>query len=138
VFESVSRSEFGDLVGVLEGVGLVSLAGGTEASASGGARRAFGRSASFGGGAGFGGTGKGKGKGAGELRLAKGVRGEEVLRGMGVSSDASNTNGDVRAEEVRSIWEREKARLGRDVKTLEREIGKSSAGADAFDGAAED
>jgi cell division control protein 6 len=138
VFEPVSRSEFGDLVGVLEGVGLVCLAGGAEASSSGGARRAFGRSASFGGGAGFGGTGKGKGKGAGELKLAKGVRAEEVLRGMGVSSDASTVNGDVRAEEVKGIWEREKARLGRDLKALEKERGKSLSDVDAFDGAAED
>jgi cell division control protein 6 len=136
VFEPVSRSEFGDLVGVLEGVGLVCLAGGAEASSRGGARRAFGRSASFAGGAGFGGTGKGKAKGAGELRLAKGVRGEEVLRGMGVT--ASDVNGDVRAEEVRGIWEREKARLGRDLKALERERGKSLTGVDAFHDASED
>jgi cell division control protein 6 len=135
----VSRSEFGDLVGVLEGVGLVCLAGGAESSLKGGARRAFGRSASFGGGAGFGGTGKGKGKGSSELKLAKGVRGEEVLRGMGVTpSEGSNLNGDIRAEEVRGIWEREKLRLGRDLKALEREGNKSLAGVDAFDGAAED
>jgi cell division control protein 6 len=75
VCEPVSRSEFGDLVGVLEGVGLVCLAGSAEASSSSGARQAFGQSDLFGGdGAGFGGTGKGKSKGAGELRLANGVR----------------------------------------------------------------
>lgn len=139
VFEPVSRSEFGDLVGVLEGVGLVCLTGGTEASSSSGTRRTFGRSTSFGGGAGFCGTGKGKAKGVSELRLVNGVRGEEVLRGMGViTSDASNVSGDVRSQEVKGIWEREKTRLGRDLKTLEKETGKTLTGVDVFDGAAKD
>ncbi|KAF8232203.1 P-loop containing nucleoside triphosphate hydrolase protein [Tricholoma matsutake] len=139
VFDPVSRSEFGDLVGVLEGVGLVCLAGGAEVNSGGGARRAFGRSASFGGGAGFGGTGKGKGKGAGELRLANGVRVEEVLRAMGVSvSGASHAAGDIKGEEVRGIWERETSRLGRDLKALGKVQGKSLANVDGFHGATED
>jgi cell division control protein 6 len=139
VVEPVSRSEFGDLVGVLEGVGLVCLGGTADVSAGTGAKRAFGRTASFGGGTGFGGAGKGKGKG--DVRLAKGVRADEVLRGLGISASSNApvaADGDIREEEVRGIWEREKARLCRDLKVMEREKGKALAPANGFEGASED
>lgn len=125
--------EFGDLVGVLEGVGLICLGGTADASIGTGAKRAFGRTASFGG-TGFGGAGKGKGKG--DIRLAKGVRANEVLRGLGISVSATAAaEGDVRQEEVR---EREKARLGRDLKIIEREKGKALVAANGVEGASED
>ncbi|KAF9462278.1 P-loop containing nucleoside triphosphate hydrolase protein [Collybia nuda] len=139
VLEPVSRGEFGDLIGVLEGVGLVRLGGTADTLAGTGARRAFGRSASFGGGAGFGGAGKGKGKG--DIKLAGGVRADEVLRGLGISAVAtasSAVEGDARQEEVKAIWEREKARLGRDLKAIEREKGKALTRVDGFEGASED
>lgn len=141
MLEPVSRSEFGDLVGVLEGVGLICLGGTADASIGTGAKRAFGRTASFGGGTGFGGAGKGKGKG--DVRLAKGVRADEVLRGLGilVSTTApavATAEGNIRQEEVRGIWEREKARLGRDLKVIEREKGKALVAANGFEGASED
>jgi hypothetical protein len=64
--------------------------------------------------------------------------GEEVLRGMGIiPSDSSNESGDVKSVEVKGKWEREKTRLGRNLKTLERERGKIP-GVDAFGGTAED
>lgn len=106
-----------------------------------GAKRAFGRTASFGGGTGFGGAGKGKGKG--DVRLTKGVRADEVLRGLGISVSgaaptAAAAESNIRQEEVRGIWEKEKARLGRDLKTIEREKGKALVVANGFDGASED
>ncbi|RDB16817.1 Cell division control protein 6 [Hypsizygus marmoreus] len=134
-FEAVSRSEFGDLVGVLEGIGLVCLGGAADLSSGTGAKRAFGRSASFGGGAGFGGAGKGKGKG--EVRLAKGVRTDEVLRGLGIT-DLAETPADVIEEEVHAIWAREKARLSRDLKAIERERARTKASMNGFEGALED
>ncbi|KAF5386236.1 hypothetical protein D9615_002675 [Tricholomella constricta] len=132
LFEAVSRSEFSDLVCVLEGNGLVSLGGTSDISAGTGAKRAFGRSASFGGGSGFGGVGKGKGKG--DIRLAKGIRVDEVLRGLGTTA----VDLDVREEEVKAIWERENARLARDLKVIEREKERAAAIANGFEGALED
>lgn len=140
VLEPVSRGEYGDLVGVLEGVGLISMGGTADATTSTGAKRAFGRTASFGGANGFGGTGKGKGKG--DVRLAKGVRADEVLRGLGITVSetvpTAAAEGNIRQEEVRGIWEKEKARLARDLKAIEREKGKALVAANGFDGASED
>ena len=122
IFEPVSRSEFADLLGVLEGVGLVSLSSSLLTSVSGSSpskgKRAFGRSASFG-------TGLSKnGAGAvGEVRLVEGVWPDEILRGLGasgteVSPASDDMPVDARKEEIRGIWEREKSRLTKDLKSL--------------------
>lgn len=71
VIEPVSRNEFADLLGILEGVGLVLLEG-SVISTGAGARRVFGRSASFAGG------GSGRGKSKGQVKIANGVRTDEV------------------------------------------------------------
>jgi len=133
VFAPVSRSEFTDLLGVLETVGLASLSSSSTApgSPSKTGRRAFGRSASFGG------AGSGKDRGQ-EVRMIAEVRSDEVLRGMGIdAADVKADEGcDVREEEIRAIWERERARLGRDIRVRGR--GKACAGDhDTFDGALE-
>jgi cell division control protein 6 len=122
IFEPVSRSEFADLLGVLEGIGLVSLSSSLLTSVSGSSpskgKRAFGRSASFG-------TGLSKnGAGAvGEVRLVEGVWPDEILRGLGasgteVSPASDDMPVDARKEEIRGIWEREKSRLTKDLKSL--------------------
>ena len=119
IFEPVSRSEFGDLLGVLEGVGIVSLSSSLLATASGlssssgKGRKAFGRSTSFGAGLGKNGAGA-----VGEVRLVEGMWGDEVLRGLGVTgvSAAEGASVDPREEELRGIWERERTRLTRDIK----------------------
>lgn len=117
VFTPVSRSEFGDVVGMLEVVGLASLSSSlSSVGASGGAKRTFGRSASFGG------VGKSKGIGGQEVKIAAGVRSDEVLRGLGIE-DGTEAK-DVRQEEIRAIWQRERAKLSKDVKTLESRKGK--------------
>jgi len=122
IFEPVSRSEFADLMGVLEGVGLVSLSSSLLPSASssspGKGKKAFGRSASFGAGLGKNGAGA-----VGEVRLVEGVWADEILRGLGASgTDAvpasDDTPVDARKEEIRGIWEREKSRLTKDLKFL--------------------
>ncbi|KAG6844624.1 hypothetical protein H0H87_005481 [Tephrocybe sp. NHM501043] len=130
IFEAVSRSEFGDLIGVLEGIGLVSLA--SDIASGTGAKRAFGRSASFAGSSPFGGAGKGKGKG--DVKLANGVRSDEVLRGLGITAATL----DIMEEEVKAVWEREDARLARDLKAIEREKERAAAIVNGFEGALED
>lgn len=112
LFDPVSRNEFGDLMGVLEGNGIVSLSSSLLAttSPSGKGRKPFGRSASFGAGLGKSGAGA-----IGEVRLVEGMWGDEVLRGLGVTG--AGTAGDPREEEVRGIWQREQARLLRDIKS---------------------
>ncbi|KAG1742909.1 P-loop containing nucleoside triphosphate hydrolase protein [Suillus lakei] len=110
IFTPVSRSEFSDLVGMLETTGLVSSRSTrTEtASPSKTGRRTVGRAASFGGVA--------KGAAAGQdIKLAETIRADEVLRGLGVT-DGSPTS-DVREEEVRAIWARECGRIARESKT---------------------
>ncbi|KAI6129306.1 P-loop containing nucleoside triphosphate hydrolase protein [Pisolithus croceorrhizus] len=108
-FAPVSRSEFADLIGVLETSGLISssiCSSVTSPSKSG--RRGFGRSTSFG--------AMAKGTTAGQdIRIADTVRVDEVLRGLGVA-DPQAEIADPREEEVRAIWVRESARIVKDVK----------------------
>ena len=113
IFEIVSRSEFGDLLGVLEGVGLVSLSSSVGAG-SPRAKKTFGRTTSFGAGLAKNGVGS-----VGEVRLVDGVWGDEVLRCLG-AINANTTTSDPREEEIRAIWEREKSRLSKDVKAANR------------------
>ncbi|KAI0769323.1 P-loop containing nucleoside triphosphate hydrolase protein [Trametes elegans] len=112
VFVPVSRSEFGDLAGVLEVVGLVSLSssGSSPSTPRKSGKKAFSRSASFAGGS----------QSVQEARFVDGVRLEEVARGLGLGVD--DVPADVREEEVRAIYHREQARIVREAKAL----GKSS------------
>lgn len=128
VFSPVSRSEFSDLLGLLETVGLVSLSssasGPTTPTKTG--RRSVGRSASFSAAT----TKSSKGQG---VRLAATVRADEVLRGLGIS------NGDVgaidpRQEEVNAIWSREQTKINRERK----HAASPTKAADVFDDANED
>ncbi|KAG6887427.1 hypothetical protein C0992_012301 [Termitomyces sp. T32_za158] len=130
VFEPVSRSEFNDLLGILEGVGLATSGATSSATTGTGAKRTFGRSTSFVGGSGLSGANKGRG----ELKLANGVRSDEVLRGLGIMAAEL----DVMEEEVKAIWERENARLLRDLKAIEREKERAAFIANGFEGAQED
>jgi cell division control protein 6 len=125
----VSRSEFADLVGMLEVVGLVSsLASLSSASGGSPTKRTFGRSASFGG------VG-GKGIGGGQVEIAEGVRVDEVLRGLGVDENGEGKG--VREEEISAIWERERSRLGREVRAIEKARGSGGRG-EVFGDAMED
>lgn len=134
VFTPVSRSEFGDVVGMLEVVGLTSISSSlTSSTGSSPSKRAFGRSASFGG------ITKGKGMGGQDVKIAAGVRADEVLRGLGIDEVQAAEAKDIREEEVRAIWERERSRLGRDVKAMETAKGKGKmTKGETFEDAMED
>ncbi|KAJ7282967.1 hypothetical protein C8J57DRAFT_1219121 [Mycena rebaudengoi] len=123
VFSPCRASEFGDLVGLLEGVRhrRVLLGGG---------KRAFGRSASFRGGGGGGG-------GAGDVQLAAAVRTEEVLRALGIGMGEAVADEDVAAEEVNAIWLKENGRLARDASVRDNKAKKERVTA-GFDDAMED
>ncbi|KAF8552500.1 P-loop containing nucleoside triphosphate hydrolase protein [Imleria badia] len=108
IFTPVSRSEFSDLVSVLETSGIVSssVPCSTTLSPSKSGRRGVSRTSSFGSpskGAAF----------AQEIQLVDSLRVEEVLRGLGV--DAGSTKTDPREEEARAIWIRESRRTTKDM-----------------------
>ncbi|OCH93114.1 P-loop containing nucleoside triphosphate hydrolase protein [Obba rivulosa] len=111
LFTLVSRSEFSDLTGMLETVGLVTLSSGVGSlpgTPSKSGRRGFGRSTSF---------NAGGSKGNQEISFVEGVRLDEIARGLGISdSGAQDVVADVREEEVRAIWERERVRISREAK----------------------
>lgn len=105
VFNAVSRSEFGDLAGVLEVVGLFALSGSgslpTTPRKAG--KKGFSRSTSF-----------ASSGGAQEVRFVEDVRLDEVARGLGLGLD--DKPADVREEEVLAIYQREHARIAREAK----------------------
>ena len=119
-FAPVSRSEFSDLVGVLETVGLISL------SASTG--RNIVRTTSF---------SKRGAKGVTSNRqdrvvaLVDGVRQDELLRGFGIGAEAK----DICEEEVEEIWTREVARIRKEAPIPQSSASKVGLG---FDSATED
>ncbi|CAK5281399.1 unnamed protein product [Mycena citricolor] len=123
MFSAVSRSEFNDLIGMLEGLGLVvcaspaGLPGAVPQGAK--AKRAFGRSSSFTQGA------NRSGGGASDVQLAAIVRHEELLRGLGIDETEMIAE-DVAVEEINAIWVKETARLTREmaakVKTTKEKV----------------
>lgn len=108
-FSPVSRSEFGDLLGMLETVGLVTLTSGARSQpGTPSKRRALGRSTSF--------NAVGAKAGSQDVRLVEGVRADEAARGLGIGAGEKAEAADVREEEIRAIWERERARVARESK----------------------
>ncbi|KAI0302555.1 P-loop containing nucleoside triphosphate hydrolase protein [Russula brevipes] len=120
-FTPVSRSEFGDLAGVLETNGLISLS----ASST---RRKLARATSF---SSRGTKGLAGAQSSGSVALMEGVRPDEVLRGLGVGAETK----DICEEEVEGIWKRELSRIRKEIR-----IQKPSAdlGELGFDDASED
>ena len=117
-FSGVGRTEFADLVNLLEGSGLVELVQG----------RGFGSKTKRG----------GKKQSEQVVSIASGVRTEELIRGLIGSSDNGNTEDvavDVREEEVKHVWEKEIARIDREIKAI---YGDSSVKKADFEGAEED
>lgn len=133
VFDPVSRSEFADLLGVLETVGLVTLSssvGSPPRSPSKGARKGLARTKSFNMGSGS--------RTTQEVSFVEGARVEELARGLGIQSSPSSPSQDmpapdVREEEVRSIWEREVTRIARESRASQVAVRPS----DVFDDAIE-
>lgn len=123
IFTPVSRSEFGDLIGVLETVGLVSLSASLPTTPSKSGRRGLQRTSSF---------ASGTGQTGQSVCLATGIRLDEVSRGLGI--DADSVSEDVRANEVRAIADKERARMMREARA---EVSFAQAAATAFEGAVE-
>ncbi|KAI0256195.1 P-loop containing nucleoside triphosphate hydrolase protein [Lactifluus subvellereus] len=120
-FTPVSRSEFGDLAGVLETVGLVSLS----ASSPG---RKLSRTTSFSsrGTKSLANTQPNRG-----ITLAEGVRPDEVLRGLGIGAETK----DICEEEVEGIWKRELSRIRKEARIQQPSANSINLG---FDDATED
>lgn len=109
-----SKSEFGDLLVILEGSGLVSSSASQSTLSGAGTRqgkRTFGRSASF--------NGLSKNLATSAIRLAEGIWVEEVLRGLGIANPVED---DVVQSEIRGIWERETARMERETKNAKSDL----------------
>jgi cell division control protein 6 len=119
-FTPVSRSDFGDLAGVLETIGLTSLS-----SPSTG--RKMSRTSSFSSRGTKGLTGIQQDR---SVALVEGVRLDEVLRGLGIGAETK----DICEEEVEGIWKRELARIRKEVRT-QRPSGQTAL---CFDDATED
>ncbi|KAK2467868.1 hypothetical protein APHAL10511_000163 [Amanita phalloides] len=104
-----SKSEFGDLLVILEGAGLISsgspVVSSTSSTRQG--KKTLSRSVSF--------SGFRKSLATSEIRLTEGVWMVEVLRGLGIADDNDDN---VLQSEIRSIWERETARMERETKNL--------------------
>ncbi|KAL0576301.1 AAA ATPase [Marasmius crinis-equi] len=125
VYSTVSRTEFGDLLGMLEGVGLLSLGAaspGSPTKAKSG-KRGFGKTSSF----------NAIAARTGDVKLNAGVWTDEVLRGLGVGLDTQ----DVKEEEINAIWVRESARIAKDVKIARSKERKEECGV-GFSDAVED
>ncbi|KAJ1304554.1 hypothetical protein OPQ81_005695 [Rhizoctonia solani] len=112
-FAPVSRSEFQDLLGVLETGGLVKIVG-TVGQATPSRRKAITLSSEP------------------LVGLAEGIREEDILRGLG-SAGAGATSG-VKEEEAMALWDRELKRSARDVERVKRaaEREKEAAVVDGF------
>ena len=144
-FTPVTRSEFTDLLGVLETTGLITVSSASSKSTGGAGARTFKRSTSF--------AGKMKNVAGGttssiqEVGLVGDIRENELCRGLGVAQNTSTSVvsgdqaqesdiADVLEEGVRSIWEKEKIKITKELKAKSK--GSSQQGFVSFDDASED
>ncbi|KAK0232826.1 P-loop containing nucleoside triphosphate hydrolase protein [Armillaria fumosa] len=111
VFTPVSRSEFMDLLGMLDGVGLVSVTSTIGSPRGKGGKRSLTRTSS--------------GTITGDVQIASGIRHDEVLKGLGVKSADAEVSDDVMEEEVSALWHRETARINKEVKEAQNLPAKS-------------
>jgi cell division control protein 6 len=132
IFTPVSRSEFGDILGLLETVGLLQLSGAASlpSTPSKSGKRALARSASFGGA-----IRAANAVTSQEVRFVEGVRTDEILRGLGIqdvhSKPVASADGDVLEEEIRAVFEKERIRIVRESKSKL----SGATVADTFEGA---
>ncbi|SJL05287.1 uncharacterized protein ARMOST_08653 [Armillaria ostoyae] len=111
VFTPVSRSEFVDLLGMLDGVGLVSVTSTIGSPRGKGGKRSLTRTSS--------------GTITGNVQIASGIRYDEVLKGLGVKSADAEVSDDVMEEEVSALWHRETARMNKEIKEAQNLAAKS-------------
>ena len=112
VFSAVSRTEFADIINMLETLGIVGRQSNGPSTPSKTSRRTLGRSTSFSCGT--------KAIASSAVVFVEGVRTEEILRGLGVSEQAivGGNEMDAQQEELRAIWNKELRGIRKDVDAL--------------------
>ena len=129
-FTAVSRSDFTDLLGVLDTSGLVLFS-----SLAPSASRTFKRTTSF--------TGASKAKASAAspscVRFQSEIREAEVVRGLGIGSEAAaSTDGDVLEDDVRRLWAREISKMKREAQAKDEAILRMLEAVEGFEDAMED
>lgn len=129
VFLAVSRTEFADIINMLETLGIVARESNGPSTPSKTGRRTLGRSTSFSCGA--------KASSLSAVAFVEGVRTDEILRGLGVSEQAvvEGRKVDTQQEELRAIWNKELRDTRKDVDALTK---SKTVIADGFENMTED
>jgi len=111
-FSPVSRTEFADIVSMLETLGIVGQESNGPSTPSKTGRRALGRSTSFSCGT--------KANTLSAVAFTEGVRTDELLRGLGVGEQAivESKEMDTQQEELRAIWNKELRAIQKDIAAL--------------------
>jgi len=112
VFSAVSRTEFSDIINMLETLGIVGRESNGPSTPSKTGRRTLGRSTSFSCGT--------KATSASAVAFVEGVRMDEILRGLGVCEQTvvEGKEMDTQQEELRAIWNRELRDIKKDIDVL--------------------
>ena len=112
VFSAVSRTEFADIINMLETLGIVGRESNGPSTPSKTGRRTLGRSTSFSCGT--------KAIASSAVAFVEGVRTDEVLRGLGICEQAvvEGKEMDTQQEELREIWSKELRDIRKDVDAL--------------------
>jgi cell division control protein 6 len=114
VFSAVSRTEFADIISMLETLGIIGKESNGPSTPSKTGRRTLGRSTSFSCGT--------KGSGSPAVAFVEGIRSDEILRGLGVGEQATveGKEMDTQQEELREIWKKELWDIRKDVNAFTR------------------
>lgn len=113
-FSPVSRTEFADIISMLETLGIVGKESTGPSTPSKTGRRALGRSISFSCGT--------KASASSAIAFVEGVRTDELLRGLGVGEQviAEGEEMDTQQEELRAVWNKELRAIGKDVAAMKK------------------
>jgi len=112
VFSAVSKTEFVDIMGMLETLGIVGREPNGSSTPSKAGRRTLGRSTSFSCGT--------KASVLSAVAFVEGIRTEEILRALGVcGQDVVEGKGmDAQKDELRAIWNKEVRDIRKDADVL--------------------
>lgn len=111
IFLAVSRTEFTDIMNMLETLGIVGRESNGPSTPSKTGRRTLGRSTSFSCGT--------KAGASSAVAFVEGVRTEEILRGLGICEDlVGGVELDAQRDELRAIWSKELRDIRKDADAL--------------------
>lgn len=112
VFSAVSRIEFGDIMSMLETLGIVGRESNGPSTPSKTGRRTLGRSTSFSCGT--------KTNASSTVAFVEGIRTEEILRGLGICEQGAveGKEMDAQQDELRAIWNKELRGIRKDADAL--------------------